>query len=182
MSTRSKAAILITSAGVLAAAWQIGTHNGQLVTPEGEESTGGNGTGGRTASPGSTATTTGNASATTTGSSAPTSGGTTTRPATTTAPPAKTGVSGTFTGSTVSTQYGPVTVTITLSNGIITNVSARISPIDSRSQTIQQNAIAILKSEVLAANSANISTVSGATFTSRAYITSLQSAIDTSGR
>ena len=39
----------------------------------------------------------------------------------------------------------------------------------------------ILRAEVLAAQSADVSMVSGATYTSRAYLTSLQSALDQAG-
>jgi uncharacterized protein with FMN-binding domain len=36
----------------------------------------------------------------------------------------------------------------------------------------------MLKSEVLSAQSANVNTISGATYTSQAYLASLQSALD----
>jgi uncharacterized protein with FMN-binding domain len=46
------------------------------------------------------------------------------------------------------------------------------------SQQICEQAIAILRSEVLSAQSATIDGVSGATFTSEAYAQSLQAALD----
>ena len=85
---------------------------------------------------------------------------------------------GTYTGTTVQHQYGAVTVTVTISGGKITNVTAQAdSAGNGRSASIDSRAVPIMKSEVLAANSGNVQTVSGATYTTTAYITSLQSAL-----
>jgi uncharacterized protein with FMN-binding domain len=85
---------------------------------------------------------------------------------------------GTYTGTTVQHQYGAVTVTVTISGGKISNVTAQAdSAGNGRSASIDSQAVPIMKSEVLAANSGNVQTVSGATYTTTAYITSLQSAL-----
>ncbi|MDR6611569.1 FMN-binding protein [Leifsonia sp. 1010] len=49
---------------------------------------------------------------------------------------------------------------------------------DGRDIEINDRALPILQQEVLASQSANIDTVSGATYTSEGYIQSVQSAID----
>lgn len=81
-------------------------------------------------------------------------------------------------GGTVTHKYGTVTVTVTLTAGKITDVSARTASADSKSTTITQSALPVLRSRVLAANGVSVDAVSGATYTSKAYLTSLQSALD----
>jgi len=91
-------------------------------------------------------------------------------------------VSGTFTGDATQTRYGPVQVRITVADGKITDVTAlQLTDHDGRSVQISQQAAPILRQEALAAQSASIQAVSGATFTSEGYTTSLQSAIDKAG-
>ncbi|MER7645319.1 FMN-binding protein [Streptomyces sp. NPDC126522] len=86
------------------------------------------------------------------------------------------------TGETAQTRWGPVQVRITLTNGRITDVSAVQSPSDNpRDQEINSYALPELRREVLAAQSAKIDTVSGATYTSDGYRQSLQSALDSAG-
>lgn len=170
MSTRSKAAVILASAGVLVAGWQIGTANGQTVEeavdqPTTSTTTDTSGTSGDTASGSS------DTSSDTSPSGSGNSSGTT-----------ASGVSGTFTGATASNQYGDVTVTVTLENGVITEVEADATYYDHHSQRYVQTAIPILREEVLAADSADVNLVSGATFTSESYLTSLQSALDKAGR
>jgi uncharacterized protein with FMN-binding domain len=85
----------------------------------------------------------------------------------------------TYTGSAVSTRYGPVQVQITVANGKITNTSATALPTSRlRDQQINATAVPILNQETLQAQSAHIDMVSGATYTSQGYIRSLQSALD----
>lgn len=89
---------------------------------------------------------------------------------------------GIFTGDTTQTRYGPVQVQITVANGTITDVTAlQLTNSDGRSVQISQQAAPILRQEALQAQSAQIQSVSGATFTSEGYTTSLQSAIDKAG-
>jgi uncharacterized protein with FMN-binding domain len=104
--------------------------------------------------------------------------------ATTTAPaaPAKAKSSGTFTGSTQQTRFGPVQVEITVSNGKITAAKALQYPNnDFRSQQISQQAIPYLVQETLAAQSANIQGVGGASYTSQGWYDSLVSALAKAG-
>ncbi|MGX9887661.1 FMN-binding protein [Streptomyces sp. NPDC002276] len=88
----------------------------------------------------------------------------------------------TVTGETAQTRWGPVQVKITVTNGKITDVTAVQSPSENpRDQEINSYALPQLKSEALAAQSAKIDTVSGATYTSDGYRQSLQSALDSAG-
>lgn len=87
-----------------------------------------------------------------------------------------------YTGDTVQTRWGPVQVRITVKSGKITDVTALSYPSDNpRDQEINSYAIPQLRSEALSAQSANIDTVSGATYTSDGYKQSLQSALDSAG-
>ena len=63
-------------------------------------------------------------------------------------------------------------------NGKITDVTYKTTVGDNHSAQIEARAIPTLKAAVLAANSADVSTVSGATYTSNKYLSSLQSALD----
>jgi uncharacterized protein with FMN-binding domain len=86
--------------------------------------------------------------------------------------------SGSFTGPDESTDYGPVQVRITVSNGKITDANGNLPD---GGDSIGQNAIPQLNQEVLTVQSANIQAVSGATSTSEGYIASLQQAVDQAG-
>ena len=88
----------------------------------------------------------------------------------------------TFTGAVDNTQYGPMQVAITVSGKTITKVTV-VQQTDngSESQSVDAMAIPKLTSEALAAQSANIDAVSGASYTSAGYKQSLQSAIDMAG-
>jgi uncharacterized protein with FMN-binding domain len=97
-----------------------------------------------------------------------------TPPPTTQAPAPPPKPSGTFTGQAVDTNYGPVQVQITVSDGKITQANG----VDEGGSSIGQNAIPQLDQEAVQAQSANIQAVSGATYTSQGYIQSLQEAID----
>lgn len=87
--------------------------------------------------------------------------------------------SGTFTGDSVDTRWGPVQVQITVSSGKTTAVQAVVYPTDNpRDVEINNQALPILADEAVKAQSSQIDAVSGATVTSDGYISSLQSAID----
>jgi uncharacterized protein with FMN-binding domain len=89
---------------------------------------------------------------------------------------------GSFTGSSVSTPYGSVQIQIVVANHKITDVKAlHLTDDGGRSVQISNEAAPILRSEVLSSQSAQVSSVSGATYTSDAYLTSLQSALDQAG-
>jgi uncharacterized protein with FMN-binding domain len=121
------------------------------------------------------------------------SAGTTSTPAATSGAPASTSASGkaapaastgprTATGADVPNQYGDVQVKVTVNGSKITAVTAVALPqSDPRSQMISQQAEPMLQSQALAAQSAQIDGVSGASYTSDGYRQSLQSALDKLG-
>ena len=83
------------------------------------------------------------------------------------------------TGDVVNGPYGPSQVAITLSGNKITKVTVLQHTDDGlNSQQIDGNALPKLTAETLAAQSAKIDAVSGASYTSAGYIKSLQSALD----
>jgi uncharacterized protein with FMN-binding domain len=89
------------------------------------------------------------------------------------------GAARTVTGEAFQTIYGPVQVKITVAGGRITAASAVEYPQESpRDQQINSYAIPQLNAEAVAAGSAKIDAVSGATYTSGGYIGSLQNALD----
>jgi uncharacterized protein with FMN-binding domain len=76
----------------------------------------------------------------------------------------------------------PSSLQITLTGGKLTAVEVLQVPGDNpKDQQINDYAVPVLKQETLTAQSASIDSVSGATYTSDGYITSLQSALDKSG-
>jgi len=89
-----------------------------------------------------------------------------------------TSYSGQVTGNAVDTPFGTVQVQVTIASGRITDVQALQLP-SGGGHTAQVSAYAgpQLRSEVLAAQSGQIDTISGATYTSEGYIQSLQSAL-----
>ncbi|MBE4736612.1 MULTISPECIES: FMN-binding protein [Streptomyces] len=86
-----------------------------------------------------------------------------------------------LTGTTVQTDYGPVQVRITVSGGKITNAEAIQAPSGGRSTQITGDSVPKLNQAAVAAGSAEIDAVSGATYTSAGYKESLQSALDQAG-
>jgi uncharacterized protein with FMN-binding domain len=89
---------------------------------------------------------------------------------------------GTFAGRTATTPYGPVQVAVVVQNGHIVDVKAlKLTDQGGRSVAISASAAPVLRVEALKAQSARIDAVSGATYTSDGYRTSLQSAIDAAG-
>jgi uncharacterized protein with FMN-binding domain len=98
------------------------------------------------------------------------------------APAQSSGINGTFDGNTASTRWGPVQVRIVVKDGKIVDASALQAPSgDSRSRSISQQAIPYLVQETLAAQSAQISGVGGASYTSNGWYQSLQSALKKAG-
>jgi uncharacterized protein with FMN-binding domain len=85
----------------------------------------------------------------------------------------------TVTGAVTNTQYGPMQVRLTLVGTKITKATV-LQRTDDGSESNQVDSFAIpkLESETLAAQSATIDAVSGASYTSSGYIRSLQSALD----
>ncbi|MEY2401220.1 MAG: hypothetical protein QOJ08_1331 [Ilumatobacteraceae bacterium] len=89
----------------------------------------------------------------------------------------------TIDGPTVDTRWGPVQVeAVVSSSGQVCDVDAIQSPNDHRrSVQINQNALPILHTQVMKAQSTDINGVSGATVTTRGYERSLQSILDSVG-
>lgn len=83
-------------------------------------------------------------------------------------------------GDVARTRFGPVQVQATFdSDGTLTSVQTLQTPAgDRRSVSINDRAVPTLNTEALSAQSAQVDSVSGATYTSRGYAQSLQSAID----
>lgn len=187
MSTRSKTAVLLASAGVLAAGWQIGTAQGQTALT----STDAEPTSQTTEAPTTTSTVDPSTDSdhdsddSEFDDSDDDDDDSTPSPQTTQTSQTNqtgSGVTGTFTGATATNRYGGVTVTVTLQGGNITDVQARATVYEQHSQRYVQRALPVLRSEVIAADSAQVSNVSGSTYTTQAYLTSLQSALDKAGR
>jgi uncharacterized protein with FMN-binding domain len=84
-----------------------------------------------------------------------------------------------LTGQVINTQYGPMQVQVTMTGQKITAVKVlQQTDTGAYSQQIDATAIPQLTSETLAAQSARIDAVSGASYTSSGYIQSLQGALD----
>jgi uncharacterized protein with FMN-binding domain len=85
---------------------------------------------------------------------------------------------GVFTGTAEHTKWGDVQVQVTIENGQIVAVDEVQAPSDRKSQAINSRAQQVLEAEAIAAQSADIDAVSGATYTSATYRASLQAALD----
>jgi len=102
-------------------------------------------------------------------------------PAASTAPVIGAGdlLDGTIEGTAIDTRWGTVQVQVTIAGGAITDVTALQLPSgDHHSADISTRVEPVLRSSALAAQSAEIDVVSGATYTSIAYAQSLQAALD----
>ena len=89
-------------------------------------------------------------------------------------------INGTFTGPSVNVNYGNVQVQITVVNGRITDAKAVKAP-SGKNDRYTNMAVPVLKQQTLAAQSANIKGVSGASYTSYGWFTSLQGAMAQAG-
>lgn len=160
MRTPSKIVAGLASAAVIGIGWQLGSAG---LAPTTSTTA--------TSSSGSTSGSTSSGTGTSTGTSTSTSTGT------------ATGVTdGTYDGSVVQTRFGTVQVQVVISGGQITDViAAKLTDDDRKSIQISNRAAPILRDEVLASQSANVSNVSGATYTTDAYLQSLQAALDAAG-
>jgi uncharacterized protein with FMN-binding domain len=96
------------------------------------------------------------------------------------APAQPVGVNGSFTGSVANTRYGPVQVKIVVKNGKIVDAQAVQAPSGSNDRYTQK-AVPVLRKQTIAAQSANVQGVSGASFTSYGWYESLASAIAQAG-
>jgi uncharacterized protein with FMN-binding domain len=85
---------------------------------------------------------------------------------------------GTYTGSPGSTRWGDVQVSAVIQNGSITDIQFLSYPDgDTRSAEISSQATGMLIQEAITAQSADVQVISGATFTSQAFMQSLGSAL-----
>lgn len=117
-----------------------------------------------------------------TSSSATAANGTSAAPAQTTAPAPTGPADGTFDGSVINTRFGTVQVQAVISGGQITDVIAvKLTDADRKSVQISQQVSPLVRSEVLTAQSAKVANISGGTYTTQAYLQSLQSALDIAG-
>lgn len=96
------------------------------------------------------------------------------------ATPSTQGVSGTFTGDPIDISYGIVQVAITVVNGKITDAQAVRVP-GSRNDRWTNLAVPVMREKTLAAQSSQITGVSGASYTSFGWYKSLQSALTKAG-
>ena len=96
------------------------------------------------------------------------------------AAPVNKSVSGTFTGSAVDVGYGTVQVKITVVNGKITDAQAVQAP-SGRNDRYTNMSVPVLRQRTLTAQSANINGVSGASYTSFGWYTSLVVALKQAG-
>jgi uncharacterized protein with FMN-binding domain len=89
----------------------------------------------------------------------------------------------TATGDIQMTPFSYMEVRVTLTGGELTRVeTVELSGTGARTQAINARAEPILREEALRAGSADVDLVTGATYTSRSYLKSLQSAIDKARR
>jgi uncharacterized protein with FMN-binding domain len=85
---------------------------------------------------------------------------------------------GTYLGAAVDEPWGSFQVQATVSGGQLVDVTVVAAPTDGHSSRINSASIPALTSEALAAQSADVDVISGATWTSESYATSLQAALD----
>lgn len=86
---------------------------------------------------------------------------------------------GEYSGSVADAYYGNIQVKAIIKNGKITDIQFLDYPQDRRTSiSINTSAMPILKSEAIAAQSAKVDIVTGATDTSRAFQESLTSALN----
>jgi len=87
--------------------------------------------------------------------------------------------SGVATGAVARTDYGTVQVRVTVTHGQIVHVAALRLPHGNQMDVqLSKPAARVLERRVISAQNANVDMVSGATYTSEGYLSSLQSALD----
>lgn len=95
------------------------------------------------------------------------------------ATPAGGAATGTTLGALENYGYGELAARVSISGGRITGIAVPVlRTAEQYSQQLAAQVIPTLRSEVLAAQSARINAVSGATYTSQAYALSVQAALD----
>lgn len=97
---------------------------------------------------------------------------------TTTTATATTLADGTYDGAAVQEPWGTFQVQAVVSGGQLTDVVIVSAPQDGHSSRINSSAIPTLTEAAVASQSASLDVISGATWTSQSYMTSLQAALD----
>lgn len=164
------------SVAILAVGWQAGL--GVLSTALPTSQAVASGTAG-----GASSATSPSASASPSASSSPSaSASASAEPAPAPAPVTPTVADGTYDGAVVNTRYGTVQVQAVISGGQIADVIAvKLTDADRKSVQISNAVAPMVHDEVLAAQSANVANISGGTYTTQAYLQSLQAALDSAG-
>ncbi len=85
---------------------------------------------------------------------------------------------GTYTGAVADAFYGKLQTSITIKGGLITDVSFPQAPSGGRSSEVSAFALPTLKAEAIAAQTANVNIVSGATQDTEAFNASLADALN----
>lgn len=161
------------SVAILAVGWQAGL--GVLSTALPTSQAVASGTAGTSGTTSSTNSSGGSTAASTVPSAS-------TAPAPAPAPAAPTVADGTYDGAVVNTRYGTVQVQAVISGGQIADVIAvKLTDADRKSVQISNAVAPMVHDEVLAAQSANVANISGGTYTTQAYLQSLQAALDAAG-
>ena len=89
---------------------------------------------------------------------------------------------GTYNGQTINTRYGTIQVNAVIAGGKIADVVAvKLTDQGRQSVSISNQAAPMVRQEVLSAQSAKVSNIGGATYTTQGYLQSLQSALDAAG-
>ena len=89
---------------------------------------------------------------------------------------------GTYDGAVIETRYGTVQVQAVISDDFIVDVIAvKLTDAERKSIEISNQVAPLVRDEVLAAQSANVANITGGTYTTVAYLQSLQSALDAAG-
>lgn len=115
----------------------------------------------------------------TTEATIPTTGGSGNITPTTAAGPPTTSASRSATGKDILYRYGDIQLRVTERGSKITKLQVvSEGATDPRSAQINSQAVPMLQDQAMSAQSVNIDGVSGATFTSEAYVEALQSALD----
>lgn len=165
------------SATMLAAGWTAG-----VTSPSGLVLADGSSSGVITTDPLVTPSPTASAGATSTDTTAASTTTAPTAPELAPPPPPPAGPTGTFVGPSVGTAYGNMQVQIVVSDGTITDVQPLVIGLgDGTSRQINANAVPTLEARVLSAQSANVSYVSGASYTSQGFLASVAGAMSAAG-
>ena len=86
---------------------------------------------------------------------------------------------GTVIGEAVTTRFGSMQVEVVIADGrIVDVVTLEVPSRDRHSVELSERAASVLRTAVLEAQSAEVDLVSGATYSSDAYLRSVQSALD----